>query len=282
MNEWKEFIGDTVDVARAAAARHFALPEQQLDVRVVSEKLTVSGLGARVLILATEREEGDAELSDLGEILQELVELLTGGDAPRIREQAQDDQIKLEVGSPGLERIVRRERGALEALAHLVERIFEKETGEPQRVRVELLGSGRERGGRDGRRGDRGGRGGDRGGRRDGRGGGRARGDARGDDRQRRDARGGDRGPRESGGGRGRGGPGERPSARSSDADDAELEQWVHRVAEEVRTAGEPRILRPMTSRERWVVHNTVKDIAGVTSESVGEGDAKRVKLIPD
>jgi spoIIIJ-associated protein len=53
-------------------------------------------------------------------------------------------------------------------------------------------------------------------------------------------------------------------------------------AAEIVRRSGEPELLRPMNSRERWVVHNTLKDERGVRSESEGEGPRKRVRITPD
>jgi predicted RNA-binding protein Jag len=36
-----------------------------------------------------------------------------------------------------------------------------------------------------------------------------------------------------------------------------------------------------LNSRERWVVHNALKDVSGVSSESVGDGRLKRVKIVP-
>jgi predicted RNA-binding protein Jag len=40
--------------------------------------------------------------------------------------------------------------------------------------------------------------------------------------------------------------------------------------------------MRDMNSRERWVVHNTIRDIEGVRSESIGEDPSKRVKVLPE
>ncbi len=36
-----------------------------------------------------------------------------------------------------------------------------------------------------------------------------------------------------------------------------------------------------MNSRDRWVVHNALKELEGVESQSVGEGRLKRVKIYP-
>jgi hypothetical protein len=112
---------------------------------------------------------------------------------------------------------------------------------------------GRGRGGRD--RGDR-----DRGPRAEGGGG-----------RERRDDRGGNRGER-------RGERGDRPEG----VDEARLEAIALEAAERVRRSGEPEILESMTAKERWVVHNFLKTVEGVTSASEGEGASKRVKVLPD
>jgi predicted RNA-binding protein Jag len=66
------------------------------------------------------------------------------------------------------------------------------------------------------------------------------------------------------------------------DIDEVALERMAREAAEIVRRSGEPELLRPMNSRERWVVHNTLKDERGVRSESEGEGPRKRVRITPD
>jgi spoIIIJ-associated protein len=60
-----------------------------------------------------------------------------------------------------------------------------------------------------------------------------------------------------------------------------ELEKLAREAAEEVRRSGEPTVLRPMNSKERWVIHNVITSLEGLTSESVGEGRSKRVKITP-
>jgi predicted RNA-binding protein Jag len=49
-----------------------------------------------------------------------------------------------------------------------------------------------------------------------------------------------------------------------------------------VTKTGEPVLLRPMNSKERWVIHNVVNETAGLRSESVGEGRMRRVKIEPE
>lgn len=75
---------------------------------------------------------------------------------------------------------------------------------------------------------------------------------------------------------------GSRHDSAERDIDEVALERMAREAAEIVRRSGEPELLRPMNSRERWVVHNTLKDERGVRSESEGEGPRKRVRIAPD
>ncbi len=164
----KEFLGESEAEAVKKAAKFFGVAEAQLELRTLPGNLGLSGLGSRVVVLASLKEG-------------------SGGD-----------------------RVEGRDRG--------------------------------ERGER-GERGHRGHR--------------RERGD-RGDRRERRD----------------RGGGGERP-----DIDHAELEKLAHESVAEVTKTGEPILLRPMSSKERWVAHNVVNETQGVRSESTGEGRLRRVRI---
>lgn len=80
-------------------------------------------------------------------------------------------------------------------------------------------------------------------------------------------------------------GRGDRPSRsrdpEDRDIDEAELERLARDAARAVRDSGEPELLPPMNSRERWFVHNALKDERGVRSESEGDGARKRVKIFP-
>ncbi len=163
----KEFVGGSEAEAVEKAAKYFGVSAAQLELRTLPSNLGVSGLGSRVVVLASVK----GERSDRGE---------------------------------------RQERGD--------------------------RGERRDRG--------------DRGGRRD-------RGDR------------GDRGDRSDRGDRG-------------DRDDAALEKLAHESAAEVTRTGQPVVLRPMNSKERWVVHNVVNETAGLRSESEGEGRMRRVKIEPE
>ncbi len=51
--------------------------------------------------------------------------------------------------------------------------------------------------------------------------------------------------------------------------------------ANEVLSSGEPFDLAPMSPRERRLIHMTISGIDGVTTESVGDGDDRFVRVLP-
>jgi len=109
----------------------------------------------------------------------------------------------------------------------------------------------------------------------------------RGRGRGSRDRDRGERGVRAEGGGgrrgeRDRGGRRSDRGDRPEGVDEARLEALALEAAERVRRTGEPEILESMTAKERWVVHNFLKTVDGVSSASEGEGASKRVKVVPD
>lgn len=53
------------------------------------------------------------------------------------------------------------------------------------------------------------------------------------------------------------------------------------RLADHARATGRTVELRPMPARERRVIHLALADYKGVTTESVGEGDARKVAIVP-
>jgi spoIIIJ-associated protein len=62
---------------------------------------------------------------------------------------------------------------------------------------------------------------------------------------------------------------------------DAALAVEAHRVAEAVRSEGQPRTLEPMNAYERRIVHVALQAEPGVTTYSVGEGSERRVTVAP-
>jgi predicted RNA-binding protein Jag len=92
--------------------------------------------------------------------------------------------------------------------------------------------------------------------------------------RDRDGGRGRDRGERG-----GRGGRGERGNERS-EADVEELKRLARKVAERVRSTGETEIIRKrLNSFERRIVHLAVKEMAGIGSESIKQGEDKVIEV---
>ncbi len=60
-----------------------------------------------------------------------------------------------------------------------------------------------------------------------------------------------------------------------------ELRMTARIAAERVQTSKEPFRLNPMSSRERRIVHLTLKEIPGIRTESVGVGEERQVVIHP-
>lgn len=274
MSDLKEFIDDTEALARAKAARHLNVSEDELDAKLVPAHLEIANLAGRVIVLAAVRRAA-AVLGPVGEFVQGILQRMGIEKISGLSEQNSDGQITVTVDSPGLAAFARDHKDLLAALGHLAERAAQKEHGSDTRARVELAGRGPDRGRG---RGDRG---------RDGRGperddGRRERGE-RGGRRERGD-RGGRGGGAREGGGRDRDrSRGRRDASDSRDGgpENPELEQRARDTGRRVVETGEAATLDEMSSRDRWVVHNALKEVDGVGSESVGEGRMKRVKIYP-
>jgi spoIIIJ-associated protein len=208
----KEFVADTEAEAIAKAADHFGVSKAQLEVRALPERLGLSGLGSRVVILASIKEE-PAELGPVGEFVAGVLRRM--GVAGRIRlDEAEDDgEIVIRLRGEGLQAWLRQDSRVLDALSHLAQRAAQKLIGEEASVRVNVP--------------------------------------------------------------RGLEVPG-------SEGGDGPFERLASKTAEEVRKTGKPVVLRPMNSRERWIVHNHIKEMEGLRSESVGEGRMRCVKIEPE
>lgn len=60
------------------------------------------------------------------------------------------------------------------------------------------------------------------------------------------------------------------------------LQALAMRMAEQVRVKGMPFTLEPMPAYERRIIHLALTDHPDVTTESTGEGDARKVVILPD
>ena len=195
-------------------------------------------------------------LGPVGEFVTGILERMKVRDVVASEAESDDGEIVVTLGGRGVTALVDREPRVVAALSHLAHRAAEALVeGDEAVAQVVIHGmrpapreEGRERGGRDSRDGQRG-----RG--RDSRGGGGG------------GERGGERRPRRD------------PEDR--DIDEGELERLAQDSARIARDTGESQLLPPMNSRERWFVHNALKDERGVRSESEGDGARKRVRIFP-
>jgi len=60
------------------------------------------------------------------------------------------------------------------------------------------------------------------------------------------------------------------------------LEELAERIAGQVKDRHEPYTLRPMSASERRIIHVTLSDYPGVDTESTGDGEGRRVVVLPD
>jgi predicted RNA-binding protein Jag len=242
--EMREFVGDNLEGAVEKASQFFGVPAEQLEMAVLSDRLQIAGIGSRVLVLANARELPES-LGPVGSFLRGLLERAQVRGRFRIDESGGDSEIVLRVSGEGVRSWMHRDRRILDAMTHLVTRAAEKLVGPEATVRIDAGTEKRREEQREERH----------------------RGEGRGGDRRRSEGRRGER--RRGDGRRGEGGPSEE-----------ELEESARSRAREARESGREVLLPPMNSRERWVVHNALKEIDGIQSESVGEGRLKRVKII--
>jgi spoIIIJ-associated protein len=59
------------------------------------------------------------------------------------------------------------------------------------------------------------------------------------------------------------------------------LREYAERMADKALTTRKPIKLEPMTPRERKIVHDALKDVAGVESKSEGEDPQRRIVISP-
>jgi len=59
------------------------------------------------------------------------------------------------------------------------------------------------------------------------------------------------------------------------------LQSLAQRMADRVRETGQPIALEPMPAHERRIVHLALRDDPDVYTESTGEGDRRRVQILP-
>jgi len=60
------------------------------------------------------------------------------------------------------------------------------------------------------------------------------------------------------------------------------LQSLAWRLAEQVKVRGVPFSLEPMSAYERRIIHLTLADHPDVTTQSIGEGEARKVVISPE
>lgn len=61
-----------------------------------------------------------------------------------------------------------------------------------------------------------------------------------------------------------------------------ELELMAQKAAEKVRSSRVPFVFDPMNAQDRRIIHNALVEISGVRTESEGDGQLRRVKILPE
>ncbi len=59
------------------------------------------------------------------------------------------------------------------------------------------------------------------------------------------------------------------------------MAQMAHRMGEKAKSMGRPQTAGPFSAHDRRIIHLTLKEDPFVKTESVGEGELKRIKIIP-
>jgi predicted RNA-binding protein Jag len=278
-DRFKEFVADTEAAAIEKAVTHYGVDSAQLEVRVLSEKLEVSGLAGRALVLAAGpggAPTGAPERSEAPRGRRERGRPERGGRERGGRDRGGRDERSNGRGArdarPPREEVAREqaplsiETGELGEVGRFVEHVVRaiakggairiEETQSGDEAQISIKGSGANELARN-----------------PGLGAALSHlADRVAENLASEDATAyvelGERADRE----------------RERDADapsDPRLEALARDRAEAVRSSGEPALLDPMSSRDRFIVHNTVKELDGVSSESVGDGPDKRVKIFP-
>ncbi|MEE8558165.1 MAG: R3H domain-containing nucleic acid-binding protein [Myxococcota bacterium] len=249
MIEPREFVGESLDGAIVKAGKHFGVEIEQLSVKVLSGAIEISGVGARVVILATLKEGSPPKREAVPPAERVAVKRAPRPERAAVREeQPRPERAAVEQGPPP-------EPGDLgpagEFLLGLLTRmgfsspvVHESETDGRIVLRIH---------------------------------------DARVLEMLRRDGR--VRGALAHLVGRGVQkicGPEVevRLQTEADEGGEERLEELARERAREVMERGEEVLLPPMNSRDRWIVHDTLKTMTGVRTESVGDGRLKRVKIV--
>lgn len=59
------------------------------------------------------------------------------------------------------------------------------------------------------------------------------------------------------------------------------MAQMAHRIGEKAKSTGRAQITGPFNAHDRRIIHVTLKEDPFIKTESLGEGDLKKIKIIP-
>jgi len=59
------------------------------------------------------------------------------------------------------------------------------------------------------------------------------------------------------------------------------MTQMAHRLGEKAKSTGRPQTVGPFNAHDRRIVHLALKEDPFLKTESIGEGELKRIKIIP-
>ncbi len=59
------------------------------------------------------------------------------------------------------------------------------------------------------------------------------------------------------------------------------MAQMAHRMGEKAKTTGWPQTAGPFNAHDRRIIHLTLKEDPFIRTESLGEGELKKIKIIP-
>ena len=59
------------------------------------------------------------------------------------------------------------------------------------------------------------------------------------------------------------------------------MAQMAHRMGEKAKSTGRPQTAGPLNAHDRRIIHLTLKEDPFLKTESLGEGELKKIKIIP-
>jgi spoIIIJ-associated protein len=138
--EYQEFEGKTTEEAIELACAHFDLPQEKLDIEILSVGSPgLFGLGGRkARIRAALREEGAADLLPQAKgILEQMLELM-GKEATVEGNMDEDERVSLQIDAEDAGLLIGKQGQTLEALQYLLTKMVAKKTRRKVRVVIDI------------------------------------------------------------------------------------------------------------------------------------------------